>query len=125
MMQLSPDEEVEVIEQKPNLSQITKVHARENLDSEGNPSVEDKKLIALDGTKNKSKLGVNAILAVSLAVARAGSHYLKIPFYRYIGGTNAKILPVPCMNVINGGIIGENNLDFQEYFIIPARFTCY
>ena len=192
MMQLSSDEEVEIVESKPDLSKITKIHAREILDSRGNPSIEvevtllggvkeramvpsgdskgkneafelrdndsryngkgvekavknvneiiapiiegmsslkqieiDKKLISLDGTNNKSKLGANAILGVSLAVARAGSHYLKIPFYRYIGGTNAKILPVPCMNVINGGVLAESTVDFQEYFIIPAGFTCY
>ena len=60
-----------------------------------------------------------------LALAHAGSHYLKIPFYRFIGGTNSKILTFPCMNVINGGVHTESTVDFQEYFIINTGFTCY
>lgn len=80
----------------------------------------DKILIELDGTKNKSKLGANAILGVSLAAAKAAANYLKIPLYRYIGGTNSKVLPVPMMNIINGGAHADNNLDFQEFMIIPA-----
>ena len=80
----------------------------------------DKLMIDLDGTKNKSKLGANAILAVSMAVARAAANYLDIPLYRYLGGTNARVLPVPFMNVINGGKHADNNLDIQEFMIVPA-----
>jgi enolase len=80
----------------------------------------DQLMIALDGTKNKSKLGANAILGVSLAVARASSDALDLPLYRYIGGTNAVTLPVPMMNIINGGEHANNNLDIQEFMIVPA-----
>lgn len=80
----------------------------------------DNILIELDGTKNKSNLGANAILGVSLAVARASALSLGIPLYRYLGGVNAKILPVPLMNILNGGKHADNNLDFQEFMIIPA-----
>jgi len=80
----------------------------------------DKLMIEADGTENKSNLGANAILAVSLAVARATALELGIPLYRYIGGTNAKVLPVPLMNVINGGAHADNGLDFQEFMIVPV-----
>ncbi len=80
----------------------------------------DNLMIDLDGTENKSKLGANAILAVSAATAIATSHALKIPFYRYIGGLGKKILPVPMMNVINGGAHADNNLDIQEFMIMPV-----
>ncbi len=73
----------------------------------------------LDGTQNKSRLGANAILGVSLAVAKASSETLGIPLYRYIGGTNAKVLPVPMMNIINGGKHADNTVDFQEFMIVP------
>lgn len=79
----------------------------------------DKKLIALDGTKTKSKLGANAMLGVSLAVARAAANALDIPLYRYIGGTNAKTLPVPMMNIINGGSHSDAPIAFQEFMIRP------
>jgi enolase len=79
----------------------------------------DAALIALDGTKNKSKLGANALLAVSLATARAAATYLEIPLYRYIGGANARTLPVPMMNIVNGGAHADNNVDFQEFMIVP------
>ena len=85
----------------------------------------DKKLISLDGTNIKSKLGGNAILDESLVIAQSCSHYLKILFYHYIGGINAKILTFPCMNFINGGVHAESTVDFQEYFIINTGFTCY
>lgn len=74
----------------------------------------------LDGTENKSKYGANAILGISLAVARAASNYLGIPLYRYIGGVNARLLPVPLMNFINGGAHADNNLDIQEFMILPV-----
>ena len=79
----------------------------------------DQFLIELDGTENKSRLGANAILGVSLAVARAASIVYGLPLYRYIGGVGAKVLPVPQMNIINGGVHAPNNLDIQEFMIIP------
>jgi enolase len=79
----------------------------------------DQRMLDLDGTPNKSKLGANAILAVSLAVARAAAHSLRLPLYRYLGGSNASLLPVPCLNVINGGRHADNTVDFQEFMIAP------
>ena len=79
----------------------------------------DKIMIALDGTENKSDLGANAILGVSMAVAKAAAIEKKQPLYRYIGGTKANILPVPLMNIINGGLHADNNLDVQEFMIMP------
>ncbi|MBI4843666.1 MAG: phosphopyruvate hydratase [Nitrospirae bacterium] len=80
----------------------------------------DKLLISLDGTKNKERLGANAILGVSLAVAKAAAMDAGLPLYRYIGGVNAKLLPVPMMNILNGGAHADNNLDIQEFMIMPA-----
>ncbi len=80
----------------------------------------DKMLIELDGTNNKAKLGANAILGVSLAVARAAANALEIPLYRYIGGINAKVLPVPMMNILNGGSHADNSVDLQEFMIMPV-----
>ena len=80
----------------------------------------DKMLIELDGTKNKGKLGANAILGVSLAIASAAANALEMPLYRYIGGVNAKVLPVPMMNIINGGSHADNSVDLQEFMIMPA-----
>lgn len=85
----------------------------------------DKFLIELDGTENKSNLGANAILGVSLAVAKAAATYLELPLYRYIGGVNAKTLPVPMMNIINGGKHADNNVDFQEFMIMPAGASSF
>ena len=79
----------------------------------------DRRLIELDGTPNKSKLGANAILGVSLAAARAAAQAFQMPLYRYIGGINASVLPVPLMNIINGGAHAANNLDIQEFMIVP------
>jgi enolase len=79
----------------------------------------DKMMIELDGTPTKSKLGANAILGVSLAVAKASAQSFGLPLYRYIGGTNAKVLPAPMMNIINGGSHADNNVDFQEFMIFP------
>ncbi|MBN2189449.1 MAG: phosphopyruvate hydratase [Chitinispirillaceae bacterium] len=79
----------------------------------------DAVMIALDGTPNKSALGANAILAVSLAVARAASNNLGMPLFRYLGGVNACLLPVPCLNIINGGRHADNNVDFQEFMVAP------
>jgi len=80
----------------------------------------DKLMIALDGTPNKAKLGANAILAVSMAVARAAADALQIPLYTYLGGFNAKVLPVPMMNIINGGEHADNNVDVQEFMVLPV-----
>ncbi|MBI5632457.1 MAG: phosphopyruvate hydratase [Nitrospirae bacterium] len=80
----------------------------------------DNFMIELDGTENKRKLGANAILGVSLAICRASAIESGMPLYRYIGGCNAKVLPVPMMNIINGGAHADNNLDFQEFMIMPA-----
>ncbi len=80
----------------------------------------DNFMIELDGSPNKSKLGANAILGVSLATAKAAAEALGLPLYRYIGGVNAKILPVPMMNIINGGSHADNNVDFQEFMIMPV-----
>ncbi|NCA80869.1 MAG: phosphopyruvate hydratase, partial [Sphingobacteriia bacterium] len=80
----------------------------------------DAKLLELDGTKFKSKLGANATLGVSLAAARAAADFYGMPLYRYIGGVNAKKLPVPMMNVINGGSHADSSVDFQEFMIMPV-----
>jgi len=85
----------------------------------------DHKMIELDGTEFKSKLGANAILGVSLAVARAAADYFGLPLYRYIGGVNAKKLPVPMMNVLNGGSHADSSVDFQEYMIIPVGASSF
>jgi enolase len=80
----------------------------------------DATMIALDGTENKGKLGANAILAVSMACARAAADELKIPLYRYLGGVNASVLPVPMMNILNGGAHADSNVDFQEFMVMPV-----
>ena len=80
----------------------------------------DHKLLQLDGTKTKSKLGANAMLGVSLAVAKAAASYLDLPLYRYIGGTNTYVLPVPMMNIINGGSHSDAPIAFQEFMIRPV-----
>ena len=85
----------------------------------------DKKMLALDGTKTKSKLGANAILGVSLAVAKAAAMYHDMPLYRYIGGVNAKVLPVPMMNIINGGSHSDAPIAFQEFMIRPIGATSF
>ncbi len=79
----------------------------------------DRAMIELDGTENKSRLGANAILGVSMACAKAAALYIGLPLYRYIGGVSARVLPVPMMNVINGGAHADNNLDIQEFMIVP------
>ena len=83
----------------------------------------DHRLIQLDGTPNKAKLGANALLAVSLAVARAAAEALEIPLYRYLGGVNSRLLPVPMMNILNGGSHADNNVDFQEFMVMPVGAT--
>jgi enolase 1/2/3 len=86
----------------------------------------DRRMIQLDGTANKGKLGANAILAVSLATARAAADALGLPLYRYLGGVNARLLPVPMMNILNGGSHADNNVDLQEFMVMPvgaSRFS--
>jgi enolase len=80
----------------------------------------DRQMLDLDGTDNKGRLGANAILGASLAVARAAADELALPLYRYVGGTNAHVLPVPMLNVLNGGVHADNNVDFQEFMIMPV-----
>jgi enolase len=85
-----------------------------------NQKLIDATMIALDGTENKGKLGANAILAVSMACARASAEALGLPLYRYLGGVNASILPTPMMNILNGGAHADNNVDFQEFMVMPV-----
>ena len=79
-------------------------------------------MIALDGTNNKGKLGANAILGVSLAVAKAAAESADLPLYKYLGGPNAHVLPVPMMNILNGGSHADSNVDIQEFMIAPIGF---
>lgn len=85
----------------------------------------DKIMLRTDGTENKSKLGANAILAVSMATAKAQAQAEKKPLYKYLGGKNANILPIPLMNILNGGLHADNNLDFQEFMIMPIGFPSF
>ncbi len=85
----------------------------------------DEAMIELDGTPNKSKLGANAILAVSMAVSKAAADEADLPLYRYIGGTNAKTLPIPMMNILNGGAHADNKIDFQEFMVMPIGATSF
>src|SRR5918995_1082038 len=121
------------------MTAIVDIVARQILDSRGNPTVEvdvtleavggmdaedqiaiDETMIALDGTPNKARLGANAILGVSLAVAKAAADASGLPLYRYVGGTSARTLPVPMMNIINGGGDAGNPIDFQGFMIMPG-----
>src|SRR5438067_2647233 len=85
----------------------------------------DKAMIALDGTENKKKLGANALLGVSLATAHAAAAQLGIPLFKYLGGPNAKVLPVPMMNILNGGAHSDAPIDFQEFMIMPKGVTSF
>src|SRR3569832_1961325 len=85
----------------------------------------DQVMIDLDGTANKSRLGANAILGVSLACAKAAANSLDMPLYRYVGGTSARLLPVPMMNIINGGMHADNPIDFQEFMILPVGASSF
>src|SRR5262249_7395658 len=85
----------------------------------------DRHLLELDGTPNKAKLGANALLGVSLAAAHAAAASVGLPLYRYLGGTNAKYLPVPMMNILNGGKHADHNVDFQEFMIMPIGATTF
>jgi enolase len=92
--------------------------ALSGMDAEAQVKI-DETMISLDGTPNKSRLGANAILGVSLAVAKAAAAANKLPLYRYVGGTSARLLPVPMMNIVNGGVHADNPIDFQEFMIMP------
>lgn len=85
----------------------------------------DAKLLEIDGTDNKSKLGANATLAVSMAVAKAAALESNLPLYRYLGGVNATVLPMPLMNILNGGVHADNKIDYQEYMIVPVGATSF
>jgi enolase len=85
----------------------------------------DQMMIKLDGTPNKGKLGANALLAISMAVAKAAAEEASLPLYRYIGGTNAKILPIPMMNILNGGAHADNKIDFQEFMVMPVGASTF
>ena len=89
------------------------------MDAEAQTKI-DETMIALDGTLNKDRLGANAILGVSLAVAKAAALANRLPLYRYVGGTSARLLPVPMMNIVNGGVHADNPIDFQEFMIMPV-----
>src|SRR3972149_2700584 len=105
---------------------VNKIIAREIIGMNAFDQVAiDRRMIELDGTKTKSKLGANAILGVSLAVARAAALFHDLPLYRYIGGTNAKVLPVPMMNIINGGSHSDAPIAFQEFMIRPVGATSF
>lgn len=100
---------------------VNEIICNELIDMDAMEQVEiDKTMIELDGTENKGKLGANAILGVSLAIAKAAANELEIPLYRYIGGTNAKTLPVPMANILNGGAHSSAPIDFQEYMVMPV-----
>ena len=94
------------------------------MDAEDQTAI-DQTMIELDGTPNKSKLGANAILGVSLAVAKAAAEASGLPLYRYVGGTSARVLPVPMMNIVNGGAHADNPIDFQEFMVMPIGATSF
>jgi enolase len=111
------------------LSAVANINEKISYELEGMDALDqtliDKVLIEFDGTENKSNLGANALLAVSMANARAAAAILEMPLYRYIGGANAKTLPVPMMNIINGGAHADNNVDFQEFMIVPTGLETF
>lgn len=111
---------------KKAVENVNEIICNELLDMDALEQVEiDRTMIELDGTENKGKLGANAILGVSLAVAKAAADELGIPLYRYIGGTNAKTLPVPMANILNGGAHSSAPIDFQEYMVMPVGSSSF
>jgi len=111
---------------KTAVSNVNDIIAPELLEEDATNQVAvDMKLIDLDGTPNKAKLGANAILGVSLAVCKAAAEALGLPLYQYIGGVNAKVLPVPMMNILNGGKHADNNVDLQEFMVMPAGASSF
>lgn len=111
---------------KKAVSNVNEIIAKElmGLEASGQVGI-DSTLIELDGTENKSKLGANAIIGVSLAVAKAAALSTGLPLYQYIGGVNSKELPLPMMNILNGGKHADNNVDLQEFMIMPAAASCF
>lgn len=108
------------------MSNVNEIIAENVIGLDGfNQTQLDMALFELDGTKNYSNLGANAVLGVSMAAARAAANALNIPLYRYLGGANASVLPVPMCNIINGGAHANNNVDFQEFMIMPFGFTSF
>lgn len=112
-----------VLKAVENVNEILAVEL-EGMDALDQRSI-DKTMLEIDGTNNKSKLGANAILGVSLATARAAADYLGMPFYRYLGGSNAHVLPVPMMNIMNGGAHSDAPIDIQEFMIAPVGASCF
>ncbi len=105
---------------------VNEIIMKELVDRDAQHQVEiDRLLLSLDGTPNKSRLGANALLGVSLAVARASANYLKLPLYRYLGGVSAGVLPVPLMNILNGGAHADNGVDIQEFMIVPVGASTF
>jgi len=103
------------------IENVNTVLARELGGREASNQAEiDERMITLDATPNKGRLGANALLAVSMAVCRAAAHSARVPLYRYLGGLQARVLPVPMMNVLNGGVHADNTVDFQEFMIMPV-----
>src|SRR5208282_2344589 len=98
--------------------------ALSGMDAEAQVKIDDI-MIALDGTPNKARLGANAILGVSLAVAKAAAAVNQLPLYRYVGGAAARLLPVPMMNIVNGGVHADNPIDFQEFMIVPLGLPTF
>ena len=98
--------------------------ALSGMDAEAQVKI-DKTMIALDGTPSKGRLGANAILGVSLATAKAAAMANNLPLYRYVGGAAARLLPVPMMNILNGGVHADNPIDFQEFMIMPVGATSF
>src|SRR5215210_2665068 len=94
------------------------------LDAEDQIRIDDV-MVELDGTPNKSRLGANAILGVSLAVAKAAAHSADLPLWKYVGGPAARLLPVPMMNIVNGGVHADNPIDFQEFMILPVGASSF
>src|SRR6201988_881987 len=94
------------------------------MDAEAQAKI-DETMIALDGTPNKARLGANAILGVSLATAKAAAESNGLPLYRYVGGTAARLLPVPMMNIVNGGVHADNPIDFQEFMVVPLGTAAF
>jgi len=107
------------------IENVNGIIAKELRGTSCNIGLIDCKMIHLDGTENKGKLGANAMLSVSLAAAHAAAAYSKIPLYRYFGGISGKTLPIPMMNILNGGAHAANNLDIQEFMILPIRFGTF
>lgn len=105
---------------------VNEIITKELIDYDASNQYEiDKTMIELDGTENKGRLGANAILGVSMACARASASAFELPLYRYLGGVNALTLPVPMMNIINGGAHADNNVDIQEFMIAPVGASCF